>query len=115
MEPVPPSRAARQIAQARTADLADSELRRRGGFLTTARHHREREGVEERDAELAEGHAQLRFSGYVTVSADSRDELAQACGALEQAAGQARLELRLLYGEQDLAFACTLPVGRGLS
>jgi Putative type VII ESX secretion system translocon, EccE len=115
MEPVPPNRAARQVAQARTADLADHELRRRGGFLTTARHHRERESVEARDDELADGHAQMRFTGYVTVTAETRDDLADACGAIEQAAGQARLELRLLYGEQDLAFACTLPVGRGLS
>ena len=37
MEPVSPLRAARQVAQARTADLADGELRRRGGFLVTAR------------------------------------------------------------------------------
>jgi hypothetical protein len=36
MEPVPPNRAARQVAQARTADLADHELRRRGGFLTSS-------------------------------------------------------------------------------
>jgi hypothetical protein len=115
MEPVPPNRAARQVAQARTAGLADHELRRRGGFLTTARHHRERESVETRDGELADGHGQMRFTGYVRVTADSRDDLSDCCGALEQAAGQACLELRLLYGEQDVAFACTLPVGRGLS
>jgi hypothetical protein len=115
MEPVSPSRAARQVAQARTADLADGELRRRGGFLVTARHSREKESVEERDGELADGHAQYRFSGYVTVTADTRDELRTACAAVEQAAGQARIELRLLYGEQDAAFTCTLPLGRGLS
>ncbi|MGO8870668.1 MAG: SCO6880 family protein [Acidimicrobiales bacterium] len=115
MEPVSPSRAARQVAQARTADLADGELRRRGGFLVTARHHRERESVETRDEELADGHAQFRFSGYVTVTADARPELSGACAALEQAAGQARIELRRLYGEQDAAFACTLPLGRGLA
>ena len=33
---------------------------------------------------------------------------------MEQAAGQARIELRLLYGEQDVAFTCSLPLGRGL-
>jgi hypothetical protein len=115
MEPVSPSRAARQVAQARTADLADGELRRRGGFLVTARHTREKESVEDRDRELAEGHAQFRFSGYVTVTTDSRRELTLACAAVEQAAGQARIELRLLYGEQDVAFACSLPLGRGLS
>jgi hypothetical protein len=115
MEPVSPLRAARQVAQARTADLADGELRRRGGFLTTARHRRERESVEERDLELADGHAQYRFSGYLTVTADERDELATACASAEQAASQSGLELRLLYGAQDAAFACSLPLGRGLS
>jgi hypothetical protein len=115
MEPVSPSRAARQVAQARTADIADGELRRRGGFLVTARQTREKEGAEHRDVELADGHAQYRFSGYVTVTADSPDELRDACGSIEQAAGQTRMDLRRLYGEQDVAFACTLPLGRGLT
>jgi hypothetical protein len=115
MEPVDPTRAARQVAQARTADIADGELRRRGGFLVTARHSRQKAGVEERDTELADGHAQYRFTGYVTVTADTRSELTAARLAVEQAAGQARIELRLLFGEQDLAFACGLPLGRGLS
>ncbi len=115
MEPVSPTRAARQVAQARTADIADGELRRRGGFLVTARQTREKEGAEHRDVELADGHAQYRFSGYVTVTADDPDELRDGCGSIEQAAGQARMELRRLYGEQDVAFACTLPLGRGLT
>jgi len=115
MEPIGPLRAARQVAQSRTADLADGELRRRGGFLVTARHARERESVEARDTELADGHAQFRFSGYLTVTADSREELTAASSALEQAAGQARLEVRLLYGQQDAALLCGIPVGRGLA
>jgi hypothetical protein len=115
MEPVSPIRAARQVAQARTADIADGELRRRGGFLVTARQTREKEGAEHRDVELADGHAQYRFSGYVTVTADSPDELRDGCGSIEQAAGQSRMELRRLYGEQDAAFACTMPLGRGLT
>ncbi|HVB93861.1 MAG TPA: SCO6880 family protein [Acidimicrobiales bacterium] len=115
MEPVSPVRAARQVAQARTADIADRELRRRGGFLVTARQTREKEGAEHRDVELADGHAQYRFSGYVTVTADSPDELREACGSIENAGGQTRMELRLLHGEQDVAFACTMPLGRGLT
>jgi hypothetical protein len=115
MEPVPPAEAARQVARDRTADLADGELRRRGGFLVTARQQREREGAERRDAELADGHAQFRFTGYLSVAAPDREALADACMAAEQAAAQARLELRRLYGDQDRALACVLPLGRGLS
>ena len=115
MEPVDPVRAARQVAQARTAGLADGELRRRNGFLTSARHTRERESVDDRDVELADGHAQFRYSGYVGVTADSEAELTAACAELEQAAGQSRLEVRRLFGQQDAALLCLLPLGRGLS
>jgi hypothetical protein len=114
MEPVDPVRAARQVAQARTAGLADGELRRRNGFLTSARHTRERESVDDRDVELADGHAQFRFSGYVGVTAADETELTAACAAIEQAAGQSRLEVRRLFGQQDAALLCLLPLGRGL-
>ena len=115
MEPVDPVRAARQVAQARTAGMADGELRRRNGFLTSARHSRERRSVDERDVELADGHAQFRFSGYVGVTADGPTELAEACAALEQATAQSRLEVRRLFGQQDAALLCLLPLGRGLA
>lgn len=115
MEPVSPSKAIRQVEQARTADVADSELRRRGGFLATARRAKESELVVRREAELADGHAAVRFSGYVTVSAPSEKLLADGCDATEQAAGQSRLELRRLFGDQERALGCTLPLCRGLS
>ena len=115
MEPVAPLRAARKIEQARTADIADAELRRRGGFLATARRRREEDVLVEREGELADGHASFRFSGYVTVSASDADALDDACGLVEQMAGQSGLELRRCYGDQALAFTCTLPLGRGLA
>ncbi len=115
MEPLPPGRAARQAERARTADIADSELRRRGGFLATARRAREAEVAVRREEELADGHASFRFSGYVSVSAPSRDELAAACDSTEQAASQCHLEVRRLYGEQEEALSWTLPLARGLS
>jgi hypothetical protein len=114
MEPVAPLRAARRIEQARTADIADAELRRRGGFLATARRRREEEVLVQREGELADGHGSFRFSGYVTVSANDTDSLEEACGRMEQVAGQSGLELRRCYGDQAMAFTCTLPLGRGL-
>jgi len=71
--------------------------------------------VVRREEELADGHAAVRYSGYVTVTAPNLDQLEDGCETTEQAAGQARLELRRLYGDQERAFLCTLPLGRGLS
>jgi hypothetical protein len=115
MAPVSPARARREVESARTADLADEELRRRAGFLSTARHRREAEGAVHREAELAEGHGDYRFSGYVSVSGTTAEELAGACATVEQAAQQSHLELRRLYGQQREAFTWTLPLARGVS
>ena len=114
MEPLGPDTAVRKVEASRTADLADAELRRRGGFVSTARHARESEVLARREAELAEGHASFRYSGYVTVSATEEDALAAACDVVQHAAGQSRLALRRLYGDQASAYTCTLPLCRGL-
>lgn len=114
MAPVPADRALREVRSARTADLADAELRDRAGFLSSARRAREAEGVNRREAELADGHSEYRFSGYVTVSADDREGLATACSEMEHAAQSARIELRRLWGRQGEAYTWTLPVARGL-
>jgi hypothetical protein len=114
MEPLGPDAAVRKVEASRTADLADSELRRRGGFVSTARHARQSEVLARREAELAEGHASFRYSGYVTVSASSTEELVAACDVVQHAAGQSRLALRRLYGDQASAYTCTLPLCRGL-
>ncbi len=115
MEPVSPAEAVRQVEQFRTTQVADEELRRTGGFIRTARARREHESLLRREQELADGHGQFRYSGYCAVEAGDRDALADARSRMEQAAGQARLELRLLYGRQGAALAYTLPIGRGLS
>ncbi len=115
MAPVPPERAAREVRSARTADVADEELRSRAGFLPSARRGREADGVVQREAELAEGHAEYRYSGYVTVTAANPIELAAACIEAEQRAQASHLELRRLYGRQAEAFTWTLPLARGLA
>jgi hypothetical protein len=115
MAPVAPAQSVREAEAARTADLADEELRRRAGFLATARRRRQAEGVVQREVELADGHGEYRFSGYVTVSETDRAALDVACAEVEQAARQAHLELRRLYGQQEQAFTWTLPLARGLA
>ena len=114
MEPVPPLKAMRAVGFAKTADVADEELRQKLGFLGTAKRRNQADAVNRREQELADGHADVRFSGYITVTADSPEALAEACGEVEHAAGQSRLELQRCDGEQELTFSYTLPMGRGL-
>jgi len=80
MAPVPPAQAVREVESARTADLADAELRHRAGFVSTARHRREAEGALQREAELADGHGDYRFCGYVSVSAATPADLETVMG-----------------------------------
>jgi hypothetical protein len=115
MEPLGPEKAVRKVEASRTADLADAELRRRGGFMSTARHSRESEVLVRREAELAEGHASFRYSGFITVTAASDAEMDAACDVVQHATSQARLVIRRLYGDQAGAYTCTLPLARGLA
>jgi hypothetical protein len=114
IEPISPLKAIREVETARTSDLADRELRGRMGFIETARRQRIAEATVRREEELADGHAAVRFAGFVTVSARSFDELDHNCADIEHAAQMARLELLRLYGQQDEAFTFTLPLCRGL-
>ena len=114
MEPLSPLHAMRRTQQARTADVADAELRRRGGFLHTARRRSEEETLADRERDLADGHAPFQFSAYVTVTTDSRDDLDASCGRVEQTAGQCGIDLRRCYGDQQAAFGFTLPLCRGV-
>jgi hypothetical protein len=114
LAPVDPERALREARSARTADLADAELRARAGFIPSIRRDREQQGALAREAELADGHSEFRFTGYLTVSAGDREEMTAACADAEHAAQSARIEIRRLYGRQAEAFTWTLPLGRGL-
>jgi hypothetical protein len=114
MEPVPPMKAMRAVGFAKTADIADEELRQKLGFIGTAKRRNQADAVARREQELADGHADVRFSGYITVTADDTEELAAACGEVEHAAGQCRLEIQRCDGEQDIAFTWSLPMCRGL-
>ena len=113
-EVVPPLVAQRQVAFAKTADAAEEVMRERLGFIGTATRERQARAVARREQEIAEGHADVRFTAYVTVTAGDLEQLDKAYGYVENWAAQARLVLQPCYGEQDTAFTNTLPLGRGL-
>ncbi len=103
------------MERAHTASLADERLRSRAGYLISARSKRETSDVIQRENELAEGHVSYRFSGFVTVTAESKEQLDGAKGIVKHLGAKAFLELRELYGEQEEGFKATLPLCGGLS
>jgi hypothetical protein len=113
-EPLATDRSTRDVEAAVTRDRADRELRARFGQSETARQRQAAEATQRREAELAAGHAEVRLSGFVTVSGRDGDELRRACSEVGDHAARARLELHRLYGQQADAFTFTLPLCRGL-
>ena len=113
-EPLAPDRSTREVEAAITRDRADRDLRARFGQSETARQRQAAAATERREAELAAGHAEVRLSGFVTVSGRDSDDLRRGCAEVADHAARARLELHRLYGQQAEAFTFTLPLCRGL-
>jgi hypothetical protein len=62
---------------------------------------------------LIGGHADLRFTGLLAVTAASREDLETAVAQVERAATQVGCETRRLAGQQARAFAsAALPLAR---
>jgi hypothetical protein len=114
MEPLEISKALSKVEAAIVGDQTSEHVRRTKGFATTARRAKRSNDLLAREADLAAGYGEFRYSGYVTVSASTPEELEQACAAMENRALQSRLQLRRLNGMQDTAFTNTLPLARGL-
>lgn len=114
-EPLGPRRAEREIMTARTKREVAVRLRQRTGQIVPEHEKADRQRAQEQDAERAAGHGMVRFTGYVSVTVTDAAELETACADLETDAAGARLEIRRLWGAQDVGFhAACLPLGLGL-
>ncbi len=112
MEPVPINKAAANANRQLTTLGADHEAKSRAGFRQTARERRRSADVEGREQELAEGYAEFRFVGFVTVTAAEVNSLEEAAAHVELAAAQSLVDLRPLAALQEEGWVLSLPVGR---
>ncbi|MDT3446619.1 MULTISPECIES: SCO6880 family protein [unclassified Pseudofrankia] len=116
VEPLPGRKAERAVNRRRMTHLGEQEMRDKFGKVTTQRDMTEADEVERREQELIAGFGAFRFHGFVTVSADDLDGLADACGEAETLASRSRLEMVRLVGEQDQGFNVgALPLAVGVS
>jgi hypothetical protein len=115
LEPVPITQSARAADREAMAREADADAKGRRGFRITALDRQRLSRVEDRERELAEGHAEFRFTGLVDIAAPDPEALDDAAGGVEQAAAQSLIDLRPLDARHDQAWAACLPLGRNLT
>ena len=111
--PLRTDQAARDIRRKKTEYISDAAQRARIGQIEDASQTAEYHDVLQQEADLTAGHGVLRFTGLISVSAPTAEELDAGVAAIEQAAIQASCETRLLVGQQAAAFtAAALPLCR---
>jgi hypothetical protein len=110
IEALPAWKAVRRAEQAATN--AASEMRRRGqmGFEARARDTKALEAITDREDELAGGHAGVKISGVITVSAAGREALESASRDVVDMASKARLQVRPLWCQGQEALEASLPL-----
>jgi len=113
--PLDTAAALRQIRKEKTEMITDSHQKAKIGQVADLSDTREYDDVVARERALVSGHADMAFSGFLAVTAGSKDELTAAVSQLERSATQAACETRLLYGRQAQAFVvAALPFGRSV-
>ena len=113
--PLGANEALKQIRKEKTEAVTDSAQKAKVGQILDLSDAAEYEDVLVREQALIAGHADVEFSGFLTVTAPSRDELAAAVSQIEQAVGQSTCETRILYGRQAQGFVVSaLPFARSV-
>jgi hypothetical protein len=112
-QPVPANEAMRDIRRAKVEAVTDAGQKARVGVLADLSDSVERDDLLDRERAIISGHADVRFTGLITVTSQTREELEGAVAEISRAAIQSGCETRRLYGQQARAFTtAALPLAR---
>lgn len=115
-KPLGTNEALRSIRKEKVEYITEAAQNAKIGKVADLSSGQEFEDVLSRERALISGHADMRFSGFVAITAPTRDELTAAVAATERSANQCGCETRILYSQQAQAFTvAALPLGRGVS
>lgn len=114
--PVPIGRALERINKRKRAWTASERVRVKQGRITSEADKQEWQALIEQEQDLVAGMGEFELSAYLTISAESRDELDQASSAMHTHMANAGLEAHILYNQQtEGLFMCAIPTGEGLA
>jgi hypothetical protein len=114
--PVPVGKAIRDIRRAKVEHATDTMQKARIGAISDLADAAQLNDVLDRERALVAGHADIRFTGLLTITAPNADELEASVAAIARAAIQSGCETSRLLGQQAQAFsAAALPLARRVS
>jgi hypothetical protein len=114
-EPLPPSRADRQIDRNTWAAEIAVDVKAKRGFRVPRRDRKRLADVAEQERQLARGHSLVRVAGAAAVTVPTTAGVEDAAAGLEGSARAAGFQLLRLDLAQDSGFvAAVLPLGIGL-
>lgn len=116
MELLGPDRGLRQAETTVADDESNEALRWRGGLRTKRQVAKREQANRQREDELAEGHIDIRWSGFVSIAVPGTDPHVrhQAVDRVRAQAARCGLRLEVMYGHQAEGLTFLLPLGRGL-
>ncbi len=112
MEPIAVTRSRRRLNVDAVRIEGDVANRERHGLRVPFHLTRAQEDLDRRERELQSGYVEYRYLALLTITAPDRDGLDEASRAVIDDALQCGIELRALDLRHDIAWACTLPIGR---
>lgn len=114
--PLSTAAAMRDIRKAKVEYLTDATQKSRIGALADLADAQELSDVLDRERALIGGHADLRFTGLIAITAPHLDGLRVAVAQIQRVATGCGCETRILFGQQARAFtAAALPLARKVS
>lgn len=118
MELLGPDRGLRQAETTVADDESAESLRWRTGIRTRRRVAKREQANRAREDELADGHIDIRFTGFVSIAVPTDAGVHARHQALDRVRAQAArcgLRLEVMHGQQPEGLTFTLPLARGLA
>ena len=109
--PVPTHQSRRRIERDLVKLESDATTKEDKGRRVDARHRRATQALLDREEELVAGYPEMAYLGLVTLCTRTLDELDEQAEIIEQLARESAMDLRVLDGRQDIAWAAALPFG----
>ena len=115
LTPVPVTKALKRIREEKKVWRGNEKLRAKRGADGSAADAADWKALEQQEQEIANGHGEYRYGGYLTVSAPDEEHLDQAIAGMRNALSRAGMEAQILYCQQAEALMVNaLPIGLGL-